>query len=89
MTATSCAGSSSGSRPRRPSGGRPGATRWRRADRVRCRLAISSLLPASRREQELADQAQQVAQDKVQPVAQVAGEVRENLRDRPSRPSNR
>jgi hypothetical protein len=47
---------------------------------------ISSLLPASRREQELADQAKQqatqVAQDKVQPVAQqVTGEVRENLRE--------
>jgi len=47
---------------------------------------ISSLLPASRREQELADQAtqqaKQVAQEKVAPVAQqVVGEVRENLRE--------
>ena len=43
---------------------------------------VSSLLPASRREQELADQAKQVAQDKVAPVAQqVAGEVGENLRE--------
>jgi hypothetical protein len=43
---------------------------------------VSSLLPASRREQELADQARQVAQEKVQPVAQqVASEVRENLRE--------
>jgi hypothetical protein len=43
---------------------------------------VSSLLPATRREQELADQAKQVAQDKVAPVAQqVAGEVRENLRE--------
>ena len=47
---------------------------------------ISSLLPASRREQELADQARQqatqLAQEKVAPVAsQVAGEVRENLRE--------
>lgn len=42
---------------------------------------VSSLLPASRREQELADQAKQVAQDKVQPVAQqVASEVGDNLR---------
>jgi hypothetical protein len=41
---------------------------------------VSSLLPASRREQELADQAKQVAQEKVQPVlTQVAGEVKENL----------
>ena len=41
---------------------------------------VSSLLPASRREQELADQAKQVAQEKVQPVLQqVAGEVKENL----------
>ena len=47
---------------------------------------VSSLLPASRREQELADQAtqqaKQVAQDKVAPVAQqVAGEVKDNLRE--------
>jgi Protein of unknown function (DUF3618) len=43
---------------------------------------VSSLLPASRREQELADQAKQVAQEKVQPAAQqVAAEVRENLRE--------
>jgi Protein of unknown function (DUF3618) len=43
---------------------------------------ISSLLPATRREQELADQAKQVAQEKVQPVAQqVASEVKENLRE--------
>jgi hypothetical protein len=43
---------------------------------------VSSLLPASRREQELADQAKQVAQDTVQPVAaQVAGELKENLRE--------
>jgi gas vesicle protein len=47
---------------------------------------VSSLLPASRREQDLADQAkqqaQQVAQEKVAPVAsQVTGEVRENLRE--------
>jgi len=43
---------------------------------------VSSLLPATRREQELADQAKQVAQEKVAPVAQqVAGEVRENLRE--------
>lgn len=43
---------------------------------------ISSLLPASRREQELADQAKQVAQEKVQPVVQqVAGEVGDNLRE--------
>ena len=43
---------------------------------------VSSLLPASRREQELADQAKQVAQEKVAPVAQqVAGEVKENLRE--------
>jgi hypothetical protein len=42
---------------------------------------VSSLLPASRREQELADQAKQVAQDKVQPVvSQVASEVGDNLR---------
>ena len=41
---------------------------------------VSSLLPASRREQELADQAKQVAQEHVQPVVQqVAGEVKENL----------
>ena len=41
---------------------------------------VSSLLPASRREQELADQTKQVAQEKVQPVLQqVAGEVKENL----------
>jgi hypothetical protein len=43
---------------------------------------VSSLLPASRREQELADQAKQVAQEKVAPAAQqVAGEVKENLRE--------
>ena len=43
---------------------------------------VSSLLPASRREQELADQAKQVAQDKIQPVAQqVAGEMGDNLRE--------
>ena len=43
---------------------------------------VSSLLPATRREQELADQAKQVTQEKVAPVAQqVAGEVRENLRE--------
>jgi Protein of unknown function (DUF3618) len=47
---------------------------------------VSSLLPASRREQELADQAKQVAQEKVQPAAQqvaqqVATEVKENLRE--------
>src|SRR3954451_8215783 len=41
---------------------------------------VSSLLPASRQEQELADQAKQVAQERVQPVlTQVAGEVKENL----------
>ena len=43
---------------------------------------VSSLLPATRREQELADQAKQVAQERVQPAAQqVAAEVRENLRE--------
>ena len=43
---------------------------------------VSSLLPASRREQELADQAKQVAQEKVQPVAQqLASEVGDNLRE--------
>ena len=43
---------------------------------------VSSLLPATRREQELADQAKQVAQERVQPVAQqVAAEVKENLRE--------
>jgi uncharacterized protein DUF3618 len=43
---------------------------------------VSSLLPATRREQELADQAKQVAQEKVQPVAQqVAAEVKDNLRE--------
>ena len=47
---------------------------------------VSSLLPATRREQELADQARQqatqVAQEKVAPVAQqVAGEVKDNLRE--------
>lgn len=42
---------------------------------------VSSLLPASRREQELADQARQVAQERVQPVVQqVASEVGDNLR---------
>ena len=43
---------------------------------------VSSLLPASRREQELADQTKQIAQEKVQPVLQqVAGEVTDNLRE--------
>jgi Protein of unknown function (DUF3618) len=43
---------------------------------------VSSLLPATRREQELADQAKQVAQEKVQPVVQqVASEVGDNLRE--------
>jgi gas vesicle protein len=43
---------------------------------------VSSLLPASRREQELTDQAKQVAQEKVQPVvSQVASEVSDNLRE--------
>jgi hypothetical protein len=43
---------------------------------------VSSLLPASRHEQELADQAKQVTQDKVQPVLQqVASEVGDNLRE--------
>jgi hypothetical protein len=43
---------------------------------------VSSLLPASRREQELADQAKEVAQEKVQPVLQqVASEVGDNLRE--------
>jgi hypothetical protein len=43
---------------------------------------VSSMLPASRREQELADQAKQVAQEKVQPVLQqVASEVGDNLRE--------
>jgi uncharacterized protein DUF3618 len=43
---------------------------------------VSSLLPASRREQELGDQAKQVAQEKMQPVLQqVAGEVGDNLRE--------
>lgn len=43
---------------------------------------VSSLLPATRREQELADQAKQVAQEKVQPVAQqVVAEVTDNLRE--------
>jgi hypothetical protein len=43
---------------------------------------VSSLLPATRREQELAGQAKQVAQEKVQPVVQqVASEVGENLRE--------
>ena len=43
---------------------------------------VSSLLPATRREQELADQAKQVEQEKVQPVAQqVVAEVKENLRE--------
>jgi hypothetical protein len=43
---------------------------------------ISSLLPASRQEQELADQAKQVAQEKVQPVlSQVASDVGDNLRE--------
>ena len=42
---------------------------------------VSSLLPASRREQELADQARHVAQEKVQPaLQQVASEVGDNLR---------
>jgi hypothetical protein len=43
---------------------------------------VSSLLPATRREQELADQARQVAQERVQPVVQqVASEVGDNLRE--------
>jgi cell division septum initiation protein DivIVA len=43
---------------------------------------VSSLLPATRREQELAGQAKQVAQEKVQPVVQqVASEVGDNLRE--------
>lgn len=43
---------------------------------------VSSLLPATRREQELADQAKHVAQEKVQPVIQqVASEVGDNLRE--------
>ena len=43
---------------------------------------VSSLLPATRREQELADQTKQVAQEKVQPVVQqVASEVGDNLRE--------
>jgi hypothetical protein len=43
---------------------------------------VSSLLPAGRREQELADRAKQVAQEHLQPVAQqVAGEVGDNLRE--------
>jgi Protein of unknown function (DUF3618) len=43
---------------------------------------VSSLLPASRREQELADQTKQMARDKVQPVLQqVASEVGDNLRE--------
>ena len=43
---------------------------------------ISSLLPASRREQELAEQTKQVAQEKVQPVlSQVASDVADNLRE--------
>ena len=43
---------------------------------------VSSLLPASRREQELADQAKGVAQERVQPVLQqVASEVGDNLRE--------
>ena len=43
---------------------------------------VSSLLPATRREQELADQAKQVAQERVQPVVQqVASEVGDNLRE--------
>lgn len=43
---------------------------------------VSSLLPATRREQELADEARQVTQEKVAPLAQqVAGEVTENLRE--------
>jgi Protein of unknown function (DUF3618) len=46
---------------------------------------VSSLLPASRREQQLAgqakDMAQQVAQPLAQTVGQAAGEVKENLRD--------
>jgi hypothetical protein len=45
-------------------------------------VPASSLLPATRREQELADQAKQVAQEKVQPVvSQVASEVGDNLRE--------
>ena len=43
---------------------------------------VSSLLPATRREQELADQAKQVAQEKVQPVVQqVASEVGDTRRE--------
>ncbi|HXV93323.1 MAG TPA: DUF3618 domain-containing protein [Pseudonocardia sp.] len=46
---------------------------------------VSSLLPASRREQELAGQAKDRAQELAQPLAeqakQVAGEVKENLRE--------
>jgi hypothetical protein len=43
---------------------------------------VSSLLPAGRREQELADRAKQVAQEHLQPVAQqVASEVGDNLRE--------
>jgi hypothetical protein len=43
---------------------------------------VSSLLPATRREQELAGQAKDVAQEKLQPVVQqVASEVGENLRE--------
>lgn len=39
----------------------------------------SSLLPASRREQELAEQAKDMASDLGQPLAQVANEVKDNL----------
>ena len=43
---------------------------------------VSSLLPATRREQELGGQAKQMAQEKVQPVVQqVASEVGDNLRE--------
>jgi hypothetical protein len=46
---------------------------------------VSSLLPATRREQELASQAQDIATEKGRPVAQTAGdkakEVAENLRE--------
>ena len=52
---------------------------------------VSSLLPASRREQELADQAKQVAQEKVQPVAAAGGGRgrRTTCGSRRSRPSSR
>lgn len=40
---------------------------------------VSSLLPASRREQELAEQAKDRASELSGPLAQIAGEVKENL----------